>query len=128
MTDLERVAGIADKRHSLKLKRVEFVMIICKAMVLGVYPMHCGQQGLMLRYKAGRLMNQLGLEVRFPKRFKVMTDSDHREAISPSKLNRYFDVFEPSKVWTTGITYIWTHEGWLCVAIVIDLFSKLVYG
>ena len=66
--------------------------------------------------------------MRFPKRFKVRTDSDHREAISPSKLNRYFDVFEPGKVWTTGITYVWIHEGWLCVAIVIDLFSRLVYG
>jgi len=51
-------------------------------------------------------MDQLGLEVRYPKRFKVTTDSDHSEAISPNKLNREFDVAEPNKVWTTDITYV----------------------
>jgi transposase InsO family protein len=80
------------------------------------------------RYKVRRLMAQLGLEVRYPKRFKVTTDSNHNDAISPNLLNRQFDVAAPNKVWTTDITYVWTLEGWLYVAIVIDLFSRQVVG
>jgi transposase InsO family protein len=80
------------------------------------------------RYKARRLMVRLGLEVRYPKRFRVTTDSDHNEAISPNKLARQFTVAEPNKVWTTDITYVWTLEGWLYVAVVIDLFSRQVVG
>jgi putative transposase len=80
------------------------------------------------RYKARQLMKKLGLKARYPKRFKVTTDSDHNEAISPNLLNRQFDVAAPNKVWTTDITYVWTLEGWLYVAIVIDLFSRQVVG
>ncbi len=63
------------------------------------------------RYKARRLRDELGLEVRYPKRFKVTTDSDHSEAISPNTLNRQFDVAEPNTVWATDITYVWSLEG-----------------
>jgi transposase InsO family protein len=80
------------------------------------------------RYKVRGLMARLGLEVRYPKRFKVTTDSDHNETISPNKLDRQFSVTEPNKVWTTDITYVWTLEGWLYVAVVIDLFSRQVIG
>ena len=59
------------------------------------------------RYKARQLMKKLGLKPRYPKRFKVTTDSDHNEAISPNLLNRQFDVATPNKVWTTDITYVW---------------------
>jgi len=68
------------------------------------------------------------IEVRYPKRFKVTTDSNHNDAISPNLLNRQFDVAAPNKVWTTDITYVWTLEGWLYVALVIDLFSRQVVG
>jgi len=80
------------------------------------------------RYKVRSLMVQMGLEVRYPKRFKVTTDSNHNEAISPNTLNRNFDVVAPNLVWTTDITYVWTLEGWLYVAVVIDLFSRQVVG
>jgi transposase InsO family protein len=80
------------------------------------------------RYKAKQLMKKLGLKPRYPKRFKVTTDSDHNDAISPNLLNRQFDVTAPNKVWTTDITYVWTLEGWLYVAIIIDLFSRQVVG
>jgi len=80
------------------------------------------------RYKVRGLMARLGLEVRYPKRFKVTTDSDHNEAISANKLDRQFVVTEPNKVWTTDITYVWTLEGWLYIAVVIDLFSRQVIG
>jgi len=79
-------------------------------------------------YKVRHLMARLGLEVRYPKRYRVTTDSDHNETISPNTLDRQFAVAEPNKVWTTDITYVWTLEGWLYVAIVIDLFSRQVVG
>ncbi|WP_262966964.1 IS3 family transposase [Methylobacter psychrophilus] len=80
------------------------------------------------RYKARQLMKKLGLKPRYPKRFQVTTDSDHNETIAPNLLNRQFDVAAPNKVWTTDITYVWTLEGWLYVAIVVDLFSRQVVG
>lgn len=80
------------------------------------------------RYKVKRWMKELGLNVRYPKKFKVTTDSDHNEAISANKLDRQFTIDSPNKVWTTDITYLWTLEGWLYVAVVIDLFSRQVVG
>ena len=80
------------------------------------------------RYKVRQAMARLGLEVRYPKKFKVTTDSDHNDSISPNILDRDFEVTEPNKVWTTDITYVWTLEGWLYVAVVIDLFSRQVVG
>jgi putative transposase len=79
-------------------------------------------------YQVRHLMVRLGLKARYPKRFKVTTNSGHNEAISPNGLDRQFDVVAPNQVWTTDITYIWTLEGWLYLAVVIDLFSRQVVG
>jgi len=80
------------------------------------------------RYKVRTLMRKLGLKPRYPKRFKVTTDSNHNETISPNFLDRNFDVVAPNKVWTTYITYVWTLEGWLYVAIVPNLFLRQIVG
>lgn len=80
------------------------------------------------RYKVAALMKRLGLQVRYPKKFKVTTDSHHDDAISPNILNRNFDIGAPNKVWTTDITYVWTLEGWVYVAMVMDLFSRQIVG
>ena len=78
------------------------------------------------RFKTRRIMRELKLMVRYPKRFKATTDSHHSEAISPNRLDRQFKVAQPNQVWTTDITYVWTLKGWLYVAVVIDLFSRQV--
>ena len=57
------------------------------------------------RFKARQLMRKLALKPRYPKRFKVTTDSNHNEAIAPNILNRQFEVALPNSVWTTDITY-----------------------
>ena len=80
------------------------------------------------RYKTRSVMAKLNLQPRYPKRFRVTTDSDHGEAVSPNLLDRQFDVAAPDTVWATDITYVWTLEGWLYVALVIDLFSRRVVG
>ena len=87
------------------------------------------KQGIAIgRFKTRRIMRDLELQVRYPKRIKVTTDSNHSEVISPNRLDRQFQVTKPNQVWTTDITYVWTLQGWLYVAVVIDLFSRQVVG
>ncbi len=80
------------------------------------------------RYRARSLMRQLGLRVVPSKRFKVTTNSKHNYPVAPNLLDRQFEVAAPDRVWGTDITYLWTREGWLYLAVVIDLFSRKVVG
>lgn len=80
------------------------------------------------RAKARRLMRQAGIAVRRTKRYLVTTDSRHRFPIAPNLVARQFDVAQPDQVWATDITYLWTAEGWLYLAIVMDLFARKVVG
>jgi putative transposase len=80
------------------------------------------------RFKVRSLMERLKLKPRYPKRFKSTTDSNHALAIAPNILNRQFSPDKPSEIWTTDITYVWTLEGWIYVAVVIDLYSRQVVG
>lgn len=75
-----------------------------------------------------KLMQLHGIRARGKRRFKVTTDSRHDLPISPNVLNREFIVSGPDKVWVGDITYIATDEGWLFLAVVIDLFSRQVVG
>lgn len=75
-----------------------------------------------------KLMKLHGIQAKGRRRFKVTTDSNHDLPISPNVLNREFTVAEPDKVWVGDITYIATDEGWLFLAVVIDLFSRQVVG
>ena len=80
------------------------------------------------RYKVRRLMRELGLKAKVPRRYKVTTDSRHGFSVAPNILNRNFEVKEPNKVWAADITYVWTLEGWLYLAVIIDLFSRQIVG
>jgi transposase InsO family protein len=80
------------------------------------------------RYQADSLMRRLELRVEFRRRFKVTTDSKHDHPIAPNHLNREFVVDIPDKVWASDITYIWTCQGWLYLAVILDLFSRKVVG
>lgn len=80
------------------------------------------------RHQARSLMRKLELRVRPTRRFKVTTNSRHNYPLAPNRLNRQFDVNVPDTVWATDITYLWTQEGWLHLAVVIDLFSRKVVG
>jgi putative transposase len=75
-----------------------------------------------------KLMQRHGIRAKGKRRFKVTTDSKHELPIAPNLLDRQFDVAEPDKVWAGDITYIATDEGWLFLAVVIDLFSRQVGG
>jgi len=73
-------------------------------------------------------MRLAGVSAKQKKKFKVTTDSKHNLPVAPNLLNREFEVAEPDQVYVSDITYIWTSEGWLYLAIVIDLFSRQVVG
>jgi len=82
----------------------------------------CGQ------HKAATLMKLAGVQAKRRKKFKATTNSKHSLPVSPNLLAREFTVSEPDRVYVGDITYIWTMEGWLYLAVVIDLYSRKVVG
>jgi len=80
------------------------------------------------RNKARKLMREAKVQVRRRKKHKVTTNSNHKQPVFDNLVKRQFDVPEPDQVYVADITYIWTQEGWLYLAVVIDLFSRKVVG
>ncbi len=80
------------------------------------------------RAKAGSLMKVAGVAAKQKKKFKATTDSTINLPVAPNLLKRNFEVPEPDQVYCSDITYSWTTEGWLYLAIVLDLFSRQVVG
>jgi putative transposase len=80
------------------------------------------------RYKVRRLMRDLGLKAKVRRRFKVTTESRHSFPVAANILERKFDVEKPNSVWTADISYVWTLEGWLYLAVIMDLFSRQIVG
>src|SRR5690606_22512841 len=80
------------------------------------------------RWKARNLTREADVQVRCRKKYKVTTNSHHKQPIFANRLNRQFDVAAPNQIYVGDITYIWTREGWLYLAVVIDLFSRKVVG
>ncbi len=80
------------------------------------------------RKRVERLMRQRGIVARKKRKFRRTTDSNHADPIAPNVLERNFDVELPNTAWVTDVTYVWTHEGWLYLAAILDLFSRRVVG
>jgi transposase InsO family protein len=80
------------------------------------------------RKRVARIMAELGLRSRRKRRFKATTDSKHTLPVADNVLDRHFEVDAPDVAWVTDITYVWTDEGWLYLAAVLDLFSRRVVG
>ena len=80
------------------------------------------------RKRVARLMRDLSIRSRSRRRFKATTDSKHAFPVAANVLDRQFTVDKPDKAWVADITYVWTDEGWLYVAAVLDLFSRRVVG
>jgi len=86
------------------------------------------QETRVSRRRIARLMREEDLKVQTKRKFKVTTDSNHDKQIAPNLLERNFTVTTPNTVYVGDITYIHTREGWLYLAVVIDLFSRAVVG
>lgn len=78
--------------------------------------------------RVGRLMKDNGIKVRRNKKFKATTDSSHNLNIAPNLLNRDFSADRPNQKWAGDISYVWTQEGWLYLAVILDLYSRRVIG
>ncbi|MBU8900958.1 IS3 family transposase [Corallococcus sp. M34] len=80
------------------------------------------------RHRVARLMREAGLRARWRRRFVHTTDSKHGLPVAPNLLACDFNPSKPDRAWVTGITYVPTREGWLYLAVVMDLFSRRVIG
>ena len=78
--------------------------------------------------RVSRLMRKDGLYAKTQRKFRVTTDSNHKQPVAPNLLNREFNQTRPNQAWACDITYIWTAEGWLYLATVMDLFSRNIVG
>lgn len=86
------------------------------------------QGSIVSRRRIGRLMQEAKLRCKTKRRFKATTNSKHNLPIAANQLERQFKVEDPNKVYVGDITYIPTREGWLYLAVVIDLYSRQVVG
>jgi len=80
------------------------------------------------RGRVERLMRRFDIRSKLKRRFRKTTDSEHGERISPNLVERKFNIDIPNHVWASDVTYLWTNEGWLYLAVTIDLFSRKVVG
>jgi transposase InsO family protein len=86
-------------------------------------------QGLSVgRRRTARLMRENGLGARQPRRFKRTTDSQHAFPVAPNLLDQDFTAERPDEKWGADLSYIWTREGWLYLAVVMDLYARRVVG
>jgi len=80
------------------------------------------------RYQARTLMRKAGVECRQRRRYRVTTVSTHRLAIAENTLNRAFTAEHANQKWVADITSLWTQEGWVYLAAILDLFSRRIVG
>lgn len=89
------------------------------------------RQGITVNQKRiRRLMKSLGIQGKNApkKRYIATTDSNHTNPVAENYLKRQFLQEAPNRAWVSDITYIWTENGWLYLAVIIDLFSRMVVG
>jgi len=80
------------------------------------------------RHRTARLMRENGLVARQKRRFKRTTDSGHAWPVAPNLLAQDFETERPDRKWGADISYIWTAQGWLYLAVVLDLHSRRIVG
>ncbi len=83
---------------------------------------HCSEN------QVARRMQKLGLRGIQAKKFKRTTDSSHNKPTAPDLINQDFTAAAPNQKWVSDLTYIWTGEGWLYLAVIMDLYSRAIIG
>lgn len=78
--------------------------------------------------RVARLMQTKGIAARRKRRFRRTTDSNHTSPIAPNVVARDFAPEAANKVWVTDVTYVWTDEGWLFLAVMLDLYARRAVG
>ena len=80
------------------------------------------------RKRVARIMREEGWRAKAAKKFKATTNSKHNLPVAPNLLEQNFQASRPDEKYVSDITYIWTEEGWLYLAVVLDLYSRRVVG
>jgi putative transposase len=80
------------------------------------------------KHRVARIMRLNGWRARAAKKCKATTNSNHRLPVAPNLLQQDFSAHKPNEKWVSDITYVWTEEGWLYLAVVMDLYSRMVVG
>ena len=78
--------------------------------------------------RVAKRMQQLSLKAKAKRKFKMTTDSNHSHPVAPNLLGQDFTADKPNQKWVSDITYCWTRDGWLYLAVVMDLYSRAVIG
>jgi transposase InsO family protein len=110
------------------------VIRACHAQSRGTYGsprVHQDLQALghrVSRKRVARLMRREGVSARPPKRYRATTQSKHPLPVAPNVVARNFQSDGPNRVWVTDMTYVWTWEGWLFLAAIVDVFSRRIVG
>lgn len=78
--------------------------------------------------RVARRMQKLGIKAVQAKKYKRTTDSDHDKPVAPDLINQDFTAMAANQKWVSDITYLWTDEGWLYLAVVMDLYSRAIVG
>ena len=80
------------------------------------------------KHRVAHLMRENGIKARGGRRFRHTTDSSHTLPIAPNVLGQRFTTTAPNQAWVGDITYVWTAEGWVYLAVLLDLYSRRVVG
>jgi putative transposase len=80
------------------------------------------------RHRIARIMRSQGWRAKAAKKYKATTNSNHSLPVAPNLLEQNFTADAPDQKWVSDITYIWTEEGWLYLAVVLELYSRRVIG
>jgi transposase InsO family protein len=88
----------------------------------------CKERIFCSRNRVAKLMKLNSLRAVHKRKFRQTTDSNHKYPVAPNLLQRNFTIGQPNRIWVTDITYIWTLQGWLYLAFVLDLYSRAVVG
>ena len=79
-------------------------------------------------HRIARLLRAEGIRAKTVKKWRATTQLSHRMPVAANGLDRQFSITRPNRVWAGDITYVWTTEGWLSLAVVLDLYSRAVIG
>jgi len=78
--------------------------------------------------RVARIMRKYGIVAKTKRKFKVTTHSKHKKPVAANLVKQEFVAQRPNQLWTSDITYVWTKEGWLYLALILDVFSRYIVG
>lgn len=80
------------------------------------------------RKRVARIMHKAGIQATIKKKYKATTDSNHKHKVAENLVKQKFAAEKPNQLWLSDITYLWTEEGWLYLAAVLDVFNRMIVG